>query len=795
MVYSCNPLAQAYRKVRDAIVSSNHSHLSLRLYRKRSNDSRMHNIPTADEVAGLIVGDFEDSDIGRDVIINERNFGLTRIHETHVLFLPLQYPLLFPRGENGWEPDIPRIVTEDASKEKKERKKAQRLSFIRQNQSKIRQDILSGLQEAVDRGDVDASLVGKRIIVPDSFTGGPRYMFNNCQDAMGICKSVVASFMIHGPYGASNRDSPCMNGTHSCSKFFPKKYKSSTTIDEDGYQSYKRRDTGVVVQKNGVKLDNGNVVPYNPFLLMRYQGHINVESCNKSNAIKYLFKYVNKGPDRSNVQISNSKSATDEPEILDEIKRFYDYRYISPCEATWRLLAFDIHQKFPAVIRLSIHLENQQSVTFNDGSSLHNVVSYREMADTMFLAWFNANLEFEEGRDLTYAEFPSKFVYSSQYHRWQPRQKGSSIGRLTYVPVGAGELYYLRVLLTKQRGSTSYESIKTVNGKICKTLQEACSELLLLKDDQEFKDGFKEAYETATGGQMRSMFVRLLNMNTMSNPLDVWRCTWKLFADGILYNRRRQLNLPELQIYDDELQNLCLIEINKLLMTNGRSLSDYKCMHVPVVDDVHTFENKLIADELSYNRVELGIGKTFLWKTLSAALRSQGKIVLNVASSGIASLLLPNAFDTTMKDLMSKVDINNKYKPFGGKVVVLGIPNHRLTLKVGVPVMLLRNIDQAMGLCNDPLEYEHQWENLKEELEKEMNYIKSSDLSELKEYYKNMEPFIGKWNEEIERNKLKKKGRLSISGKFIDDSVPKTTVWKESLGSLDSDLLDLFMNV
>ena len=35
-----------------------------------------------------------------------------------------------------------------------------------------------------------------------------------------------------------------------------------------------------------------------------------------------------------------------------------------------------------------------------------------------------------------------------------------------------------------------------------------------------------------------------------------------------------------------------------------------------------------------------GTGKTFLWKTLSASLRSKGEIVLNVASSGIASLLL-----------------------------------------------------------------------------------------------------------------------------------------------------------
>ncbi|XP_076906036.1 uncharacterized protein LOC143561987 [Bidens hawaiensis] len=36
-----------------------------------------------------------------------------------------------------------------------------------------------------------------------------------------------------------------------------------------------------------------------------------------------------------------------------------------------------------------------------------------------------------------------------------------------------------------------------------------------------------------------------------------------------------------------------------------------------------------------------GTGKTFLWKTLSASIRSKGEIVLNVASSGIASLLLP----------------------------------------------------------------------------------------------------------------------------------------------------------
>ena len=35
-----------------------------------------------------------------------------------------------------------------------------------------------------------------------------------------------------------------------------------------------------------------------------------------------------------------------------------------------------------------------------------------------------------------------------------------------------------------------------------------------------------------------------------------------------------------------------------------------------------------------------GTGKTFLWKTLAASIRCNGHIVINVASSGIASLLL-----------------------------------------------------------------------------------------------------------------------------------------------------------
>jgi len=65
---------------------------------------------------------------------------------------------------------------------------AQRLSFIRLNKKLIHYEILNGLQEAINRGETDPSCLGRRVVLPSSFTGGMRYMFNNCQDSMTICK-------------------------------------------------------------------------------------------------------------------------------------------------------------------------------------------------------------------------------------------------------------------------------------------------------------------------------------------------------------------------------------------------------------------------------------------------------------------------------------------------------------------------------------------------------------------------------------------------------------------------------
>nr|GEX77187.1 hypothetical protein [Tanacetum cinerariifolium] len=84
-----------------------------------------------------------------------------------------------------------------------------------------------------------------------------------------------------------------------------------------GYAVNKRRNDGSTIKKSGTDLHNGYVVSYNPTLLRRYQAHINIEYCNQVGSIKYLFKYIKKGPDRVSETIDGKEVIFDATESID----------------------------------------------------------------------------------------------------------------------------------------------------------------------------------------------------------------------------------------------------------------------------------------------------------------------------------------------------------------------------------------------------------------------------------------------------------------------------------------------
>jgi hypothetical protein len=95
--------------------------------------------------------------------------------------------------------------------------------------------------------------------------------------------------------------------------------------------------------------------------------------------VKYLYKYVYKGHDRALVVVQLEAAAlpvvggadgNNVPATQDEVQNYFDGRYVSANEACHRLFAFDLHDMHPNIYHLAVHLPNEQTTYFHEGTTV-----------------------------------------------------------------------------------------------------------------------------------------------------------------------------------------------------------------------------------------------------------------------------------------------------------------------------------------------------------------------------------------------------------------------------------------
>ncbi|KFM75760.1 hypothetical protein X975_25623, partial [Stegodyphus mimosarum] len=322
----------------------------------------------------------------------------------------------------------------------------------------------------------------------------------------------ITTQMVHGPCGLINPHSPCMTN-EKCTKRYPRSFLRKTQTGQDGYPLYRRRQpedggftANIIVRRYEVLMDNMWIVPYCSLLSKIFNAHINVEYCNSVKSIKYICKYVNKGSDMA---VSDVRTSGNE---MNEVHQYEMGRYISSNEAVWRILNFPIHECYPTVIHLSVHLENGQRVYFTSANEI-------ERAQTVTV-----------------------------------------------------EIDKACVLI---QGPKSFQELRTVEGRVCKTYKEACQVRGLLENDGHWNVTLEEASVTCSPRMLRNLFVVMLQTCAMSNPHQLWSYHKNSLSVDLLHESRLQQNNMNLT-YNEEIYNRALIMIeDKIRFLGGQNLQSF----------------------------------------------------------------------------------------------------------------------------------------------------------------------------------------------------------------------------
>ncbi len=320
-----------------------------------------------------------------------------------------------------------------------------------------------------------------------------------------------------------------------CKKRYPRSFSEETRCDVDRYPEYQRRQTRIFVDpKTQRVVDNRWIVPYNLHLATKYHAHINVEICSSIFAVKYMYKYVYKGPDRAIAVVERQANrhgqennahvvvANGEGQNHDEIKAYLEGRYVSTSEASWRLFSFRMHEGTPSITRLAVHEHGMHQVMYNESASIFETINSKQNQKTTLTEYFQANIDYPLARKVTYMEFPSVFTWSNGTKKWTIRQRGCCVERLYFVSPSTGERYFLRTLLTKVKGAVSFEVFRIINGVVHDTFKSACIALGLYDSDDEWNVCLRDAIIMQTGAQLWSLFVTILAFGVPGEPRMLW---------------------------------------------------------------------------------------------------------------------------------------------------------------------------------------------------------------------------------------------------------------------------------
>ena len=381
---------------------------------------------------------------------------------------------------------------------------------------------------------------------------------------------------------------------------------------------------------------------------------------------------------------------------MDEIEEYWNGRYHSATEGTWRILGFHITKKTPSVTSLPVHLpnpiHNRQYSTHRPVGSLSALERYFLRPDGTFeldrVTYDFSNLRYSEYFQYFRLQSYNQTQVDTHPHYFSERApppnvpsmhvilrqlNNPHVTRLQPIRLSFGDVFYLRVLL-QTRPARSFEELRTVDGVIYTSFQAACVALNLFSDETEAEYCFTEAVEALqTPRQMRLLLIHMLTNECIATPAAIWMKFQQPLSEDFHISNGGNWDLA----FSSTLLEIagCLREYGKEPQDYGLPQPDYVgneviaeiqrwSSHIPqflsAVEEALVLFNveQLRIFEIVWNAVQqdqplcifvdgkAGRGKTYLVNSLCSQVRGHGKIVLATATSAFAAQLYPGGRTT-----------------------------------------------------------------------------------------------------------------------------------------------------
>jgi len=228
LMLDINPYAKAYKMMGDAVAKQRlAAHLEGRavcdvamVFSTEGRDLRRYSVPTANEVAAIVVGEgVDDIATPNYMAVKLNSDKLVRLRTTDGHCDPMIYPILFPHGDMGYRISLKQTDGHTVSMlqfyafrlfdrvdsfnpilfagklfhqylvDSYVKIESNRLDYLRNHQLQLRVDSYRSVQDYVVKSAAAKGLPpGRPIILPSTFIGGPRSQAAHYQDAMAICR-------------------------------------------------------------------------------------------------------------------------------------------------------------------------------------------------------------------------------------------------------------------------------------------------------------------------------------------------------------------------------------------------------------------------------------------------------------------------------------------------------------------------------------------------------------------------------------------------------------------------------